>query len=61
MDLSINGRRDESNRETSRTERTPGRHPQGAPAPPKVKSDEKRDKKATAGGKGEEEHQILKG
>ena len=52
---------DTPNREAIRTERTPGRHPQGAPEPPKVRIDEERDNKATAGDKGEEEHQIHKG
>ena len=55
------GKEDTHNREAIRTEKTQGRHPQGALAPPKVRIDEERDKKATAGDKGEEEHQIHKG
>ena len=58
--LSQGGKEDTPNRGAIRTERTPGRYPQGAPAPPKVKIDKRRDNKASAGGKGEEEHQIHK-
>ena len=59
--LSHGGKEDTPNREAIRTERTPGRHPQGAPEPPKVRIDKEKDNKATAGDKGEEELQIHKG